>query len=105
MARENRATVKDDSLGQAFAQGVNEGMRLTGYVTLLFEVGSKRITRTPMVAVADVPTAVAEFLSSLRAEHYEIGVTVKILAEGDIEQAEEQQELDDGIEDATVVEE
>lgn len=106
MARPNRAKVEDEGLSRSFAQGLNEGLRLTGYVTLFFEVGSKRITRTPMVAVADVPATVSEFLSTLRAEHYEVGVTIKIMAEGDIETQEaEQPVISDGIEDAEVVEE
>jgi len=107
--RENRATVKDETLSRSFAQGLNEGMRLVGYVTIFFNVGERIIKKQPTVAVADVQQVVSELLSELRAEHYEVGVSIRILSEGDITTegttaGDQQQELDDGIEDAEVVE-
>lgn len=104
MARSNKATVTDESLGQAFAQGVNEGLRLTGYVSIIIET-KKRSANIQWVAVADVPATVNEFLTSLRADDYEDVVSIRIMAEEGNPPTEEQAELDDGIEDAEVVEE
>jgi len=104
MARQNKATVKDESLGAAFTQGVNEGMHLTGYCVIFFSVGQKFVQRMPIVAMADVPEMIGNFVSSLNADDYAQGVEIKILQDENAEAPAEQPALDDGIEDAEVVE-
>lgn len=90
--RPNRATITDSGLGEAFAQGVNEGFRLTGYVTVFCRVGKGGVVRKEM-AVADVPEYINEFLLSLRGEHYEVGVEIRILSEGDVKPEPKQAEV------------
>lgn len=109
--RENRATVKNEGLGSAFAEGVNEGFRLTGHVLLICKVGDKaRVNAT--VKASEVPDLVNYFLSSLRGEHYEVGISIRVIAEGDVttESVKAQARVVDqssigesGIEDAEVV--
>lgn len=109
--RENRATVRDESLGKAFAEGVNEGFRLTGYVLLVIRVGNKDIVHDTVKA-SEIPTLVADRLESLRGEHYEVGVTIRIIADGDVKTESDKAQAhkvedpaigESGIEDAEVV--
>lgn len=79
----NKATVTDVGLGAAFKEGVNEGFRLTGYVTVFFKIGGQTKAKYTVEA-HEVPKVVGEFLESLRGEHYEVGIKIKILADGDV---------------------
>lgn len=83
MRRENRATVKDSNLGAAFTEGVNEGFRLTGYVAVICQIAGKDKVRV-VVKASQVPDVVGDFIAGLRGEHYEIGVTIRIIAESDV---------------------
>lgn len=110
--RPNRATVSDVGLGEAFAEGLNEGFRLTGYVLAVCKVGDRETFRG-VVKASQVPDVVGDFIAGLRGEHYEVGVSVRIIAEGDVGDEAEAAgaegngaaEIADGIEDAEVVEE
>lgn len=83
MPRVNKATVSDTDLGDAFKHGVNEGFRLLGYVVIFMSLGGKLKQKITCQA-HEVPDVVGEFLSSLRGEHYEVGIEIRILAEGDV---------------------
>lgn len=106
----NRATVSDKGLGAAFAEGVNEGFRLTGYVRLICLIGGRaRVNET--VKASDVPKLMETFFAGLRGEHYEVGVAVRLMAEGDVctEQVSDPApratpEVGDGVIDAEIVE-
>lgn len=106
MPRQNKATVSDETLTGNFTQGVNEGMRTVGYAVIIFSVGQKFVQRMPIVAIAEVPEMVTNFLSALRADDYAQGVEIKILQDETTEPAvDESPALEEGIVDAEVVEE
>ena len=107
----NRATVEDTGLGTAFAEGVNEGLRLTGYVLVICKVGDKEKIRGEIKA-SQVPDVVGDFIAGLRGEHYEIGISIRVIAATDIksEPGKAQARVvgpteigESGIEDAEVV--
>lgn len=107
--RPNRATVSDSGLGAAFTEGVNEGLRLTGHVLLICKVGSRDKFRE-IVKASDVPELIGNFVATLRGEHYEVGVTIRIISEGDVAQDKAQARVVDrpelgesGIEEAELV--
>jgi len=107
--RDNRATVKDEGLGSAFTEGVNEGFRLTGYVLVICKVGDKEKIRGEFKA-SQVYDVVGDFVAGLRGEHYEVGVTIRMISEGDVTPEKAQARVvepeaigESGIEDAEVV--
>lgn len=107
--RENRATVKDEGLGTAFTEGVAEGQRLTGYVLVICKVGG-RVKIQDVFKARQVPDVIGDFIASLRGEHYEVGVVIRLLAEGDVVSEKAQGRVvepesigESGIEDAEVV--
>jgi hypothetical protein len=77
--RENKATVKDEGLGTAFAEGVDEGFRLIGWVLFTVNVGGKEVA-SETVKKANVPDLVASVFSQFRGEHYDQGVVIRIMA-------------------------
>lgn len=83
MRRPNKATVSEPGLGAAFAEGVNEGFRLTGHVLLICQIGGRDKIRI-VTKASKVPDILSDFVAGLRGEHYEVGVTVRIIAEGDV---------------------
>lgn len=107
----NKATIKDDGLGAAFAEGVNEGLRLTGHVLLICQIGGKDKIRV-VTKASSVPDLVGDFIAGLRGEHYEVGITIRIIAEGDVKRGTGKAQArvvgpeeigESGIEDADVV--
>lgn len=110
--RENRATIKEEGLGASFAEGVNEGLRLTGHVLIICQIGGRDKIRV-VTKASTVPDIVGDFVAGLRGEHYEVGISIRIFAEGDVApqsgKAQATVIADDangesGIEDAEVVE-
>jgi hypothetical protein len=77
--RENRATIKDSDLTENFAEGINEGFRLTGYVLFSVNCGGKEIA-SETVKAANVPELIAVTLGAFRGEHYAMGVVIRIMA-------------------------
>lgn len=107
--RENRATVKDTGLGASFTEGVNEGLRLTGYVLVICKISDKEKIRGVFKA-SQVYDIVSDFVAGLRGEHYEVGVTIRMIAEGDVAPEKAQARVvepeaigESGIEEAEVV--
>lgn len=106
MRRPNKATVADEGLGAAFTEGVNEGFRLTGYVLIVCQVGDRE-TINGVFKASQVYDVIGDFIAGLRGEHYEIGVTIRMIAESDAPEPTKLvdiPELADGVEDAEIVE-
>lgn len=82
MRRPNKATVEDSGLGSAFAEGLNEGFRLTGYVLLLVKVGG-HVSYDKVIKASEVCDTVAGILAGMRGEHYDSGVVIQVIAESE----------------------
>ncbi|HET7110238.1 MAG TPA: hypothetical protein VFI41_05165 [Gemmatimonadales bacterium] len=108
--RQNRATVKDEGLGAAFKEGLNEGLRLDGYVVLFMKVGKNERQHT--IPASEVLEHVSNFIGGLRGEHYEEGVVIRIFGDSDAKSEPDKAQArvveqtsigESGIEDAEIV--